>query len=174
MAPLTGGRDGGNSYFRQHESIDMHTDAQGNNLTTESAEAAALFSQAITDFMDYRTTPSARLKEALEKDPENRFNSAEAMANALQRSLNLDVTPERSMERIQSRGRDVENGITMEYLTALYNEYDHFIKNISNTIPVVRVDWDQFRSVEEMAAAIEREYLNASFIRNVKWAPTQM
>jgi len=86
----------------------------------------------------------------------------------------LDVSPERSMERIQMRGRDVETGITMEYLTALYNEYDSFIKNISNTIPVVRVDWDQFRSVEEMAAAIEREYLNASFIRNVTWSPTQM
>ena len=70
MAPLTGGRDGGNSYFPQYESTNMHTDAQGNVLTTESAEAAALFSQAITDFMDYRTTPSARLKEALEKDPD--------------------------------------------------------------------------------------------------------
>jgi deoxyadenosine kinase len=86
----------------------------------------------------------------------------------------LDVSPERSMERIQMRGRDVETGITMEYLTALYNEYDSFIKSISNTIPVVRVDWDQFRTVEEMAAAIEREYLNASFIRNVTWSPTQM
>lgn len=86
----------------------------------------------------------------------------------------LDVSPERSMERIQMRGRDVETGITMEYLTALYNEYDQFINGISSTIPVVRVDWDQFRSVEEMAAAIEREYLNASFIRNVTWTPTQM
>jgi deoxyadenosine kinase len=86
----------------------------------------------------------------------------------------LDVSPERSMERIQMRGRDVETGITMEYLTALYNEYDSFIKSISNTIPVVRVDWDKFRTVEEMAAAIEREYLNASFIRNVTWSPTQM
>ena len=28
--------------------------------------------------------------------------------------------------------------------------------------------------LEEMAAAIEREYLNASFIRNVTWSPTQM
>ena len=70
MTPLTGGRDGGNSYFPQYESTNMHTDAQGNVLTTESAEAAALFAQAITDFMDYRTTPSARLKEALEKDPD--------------------------------------------------------------------------------------------------------
>ena len=86
----------------------------------------------------------------------------------------LDVSPERSMERIQMRGRDVETGITMEYLTALYNEYDQFINGISSTIPVVRVDWDQFRTVEEMAAAIEREYLNASFIRNVTWSPTQM
>ena len=37
----------------------------------------------------------AVMRIALEKDPENRFNSTEAMANALQRSLNLDASPER-------------------------------------------------------------------------------
>lgn len=48
----------------------MLTDAQGNLLTTDSADAAELFSQAIADFLDYRTTPSARLKDALAADPD--------------------------------------------------------------------------------------------------------
>ena len=71
------------------------------------------------------------------------------------------------MERIQQRARGVESGITLEYLTALYEEYGNFIRDISRVIPVIRVDYDRFRSVEEMAAVIEREYLNASFLREV-------
>lgn len=85
----------------------------------------------------------------------------------------LDVRPERSLERVRSRARDVESGITLEYLTALYTEYGRFIEDISRSIPVIRVDYDQFRSPEEMAAVIEREYLDARFLRQVEWRPTQ-
>jgi deoxyadenosine kinase len=83
----------------------------------------------------------------------------------------LDVKPERSMERIDSRSRGVESGISMEYLTALYEEYENFVQNISRTVPVVRVDWDKFRDVNEMALAVEKEYLEGSFLRNVDWSP---
>ena len=85
----------------------------------------------------------------------------------------LDVRPERSLERVRMRSRDVESGITLSYLEALYQEYGRFINDISRTIPVIRVDYDQFRSPEEMAAVIEREYLDASFLRQVGWRPTQ-
>ena len=81
----------------------------------------------------------------------------------------LDVKPERSMERVQMRSRDVESGITLEYLQALYDEYERFIGDISKTVPVIRVDWDKFRDVEEMAAVIEREYVNGSFLRKAAW-----
>lgn len=84
----------------------------------------------------------------------------------------LDVTPERSMSRIRMRSRDVETGISLEYLTALYEEYEAFITDISKTVPVIRVDYDRFRSAEDMAAVIEREYLNAAFLRQVTWTPT--
>jgi deoxyadenosine kinase len=84
----------------------------------------------------------------------------------------LDVKPSRSMERVRTRSRDVENGITLEYLTALYNEYERFIQDISRAIPVIRVDWDRFRDVEEMALVIEREYLKGSFLREALWHPT--
>ncbi len=85
----------------------------------------------------------------------------------------LDVKPERSMERIRMRSRDVESGVSLEYLTALYDEYSRFIADISKTIPVITVDYDRFRDVEEMAQVIEREYLNASFLRAVQWEPTR-
>ncbi len=85
----------------------------------------------------------------------------------------LDVKPERSMERIKMRSRDVETGITLEYLTALYAEYESFIGDISRTVPVIRVDYDRFRDAEEMAAMIEREYLDTSFLREARWEPTR-
>ena len=82
----------------------------------------------------------------------------------------LDVKPEVSLERIARRGRDIERRIDIEYLQRLYKEYEIFIADISKAIPVIRVSWDRFRAVEDLAAAIEREYLNTSFLREiVKW-----
>jgi deoxyadenosine kinase len=84
----------------------------------------------------------------------------------------LDVTPERSMDRIRMRNRDVENGISLEYLQALYAEYEAFIADISRTVPVIRIDYDRFHSAEEMAEIIEREYLHSNFVREATWTPT--
>jgi len=83
----------------------------------------------------------------------------------------LDVSPERSMDRIRMRNRDVESGISLDYLKALYEEYESFIGDISRTVPVIRVDYDRFRSAEEMAGVIEREYLDSVFLRKVTWTP---
>ncbi len=77
----------------------------------------------------------------------------------------LDVKPERSMERIRQRGRGVEQGISLHYLQALYTEYEKFVADISKRIPVIRVDWDRFRDVDEMAEVVQREYMQASFMR---------
>ena len=85
----------------------------------------------------------------------------------------LDVKPERSMERVRQRSREVESGITLEYLQALYTEYERFIADISRAVPVIRVDWDRFHDVDEIAVQIEREYLAGSFLREVTWRPTQ-
>lgn len=84
----------------------------------------------------------------------------------------LDVSPERSLERIRSRERDVESGVSLQYLTALHAEYERFLADIARSVPVIRIDWDKFRNVEEMAAVIEREYLGGNFIRTVSWSPT--
>ena len=83
----------------------------------------------------------------------------------------LDLSPQTSLERVRQRARDVESGISLEYLTALRDNYESFIQDISRFVPVVRVNWEEFRDAEEMATVIEREYLGASFVRNVSWSP---
>jgi len=111
-----------------------------------------------------------------ERDYETYLSLFKHMSNFMCRPnviVYLDVSPERSMDRIRMRDRDVESGITLEYLQALYAEYESFIGDISRTVPVIRVDYDRFRSAEEMAAVIEREYLNSDFLREVTWKPTQ-
>jgi hypothetical protein len=55
----------------------------------------------------------------------------------------------------------------------LYEEYENFIRDISRSMPVIRVDWDQFRDTQEMAEVVEQEYLQGSFLRRVEWRPTK-
>ena len=82
----------------------------------------------------------------------------------------LDVKPERSMERINERNRDVENGISLEYLSALYEGYEEFVADISRTIPVVRVDWNRF-GAWTISRPNPRGVPPGSFLREVSWEP---
>ena len=79
----------------------------------------------------------------------------------------LDVSPEASADRIRARSRDVEANISLDYLRALHDGYEEFVASISKVIPVIRVDYERFATAEEMARVIEREYLDASFLRQV-------
>jgi deoxyadenosine kinase len=79
----------------------------------------------------------------------------------------LDVAPETSMERIRQRDRGCESGIDLDYLRRLYQGYEEFVADISKLIPVIRVGWNEFWEVEEIAAAITREYTQTSFLRQV-------
>ncbi len=79
----------------------------------------------------------------------------------------LDVTPENSLKRINQRSRGCESGISLEYLRRLYDNYEEFVQDISHQIPVIRVGWNEFWEVEEIATAITREYQASSFLRRV-------
>lgn len=83
--------------------------------------------------------------------------------------VHLDVSPEESLARIKSRERGCETTITIEYLQALYEEYDIFLDEISKVIPVIKIDYYKFQSTEIMAAQIQKEYDNMTMIRNVKF-----
>ena len=84
----------------------------------------------------------------------------------------LDLSPEGSMERIKMRNRGMESGITLDYLRCRHRCYAEFIEDISRQIPVIRVDWEEFKSTEEVAEVIEREYLTQTFLRDAAWRPT--
>jgi deoxyadenosine kinase len=79
----------------------------------------------------------------------------------------LDVSPEVSRQRIEQRSRDCESTISLDYLENLYAAYEAFVTDISRLIPVIRVGWDEYWEVEEIAAAITREYTHTSFLRQV-------
>jgi deoxyadenosine kinase len=145
-----------NRRFQQHQEIIWtgRSAVQDRTIYEDSVFAKMLVNLGLMDERDYRTYV----------DLFTHMSNFMCRPNVI---VYLDVTPERSMERIQERARGVESGISIDYLTALYEEYGNFIRDISRVIPVIRVDYDRFRSVEDMAAVIEREYLNASFLREV-------
>lgn len=151
-----------NRRFQQHQEIIWRGGGavQDRTIYEDAVFAKMLVDLKLMDDRDYRTY----------------LDLFKHMSNFMCRPnviIYLDVSPEKSMERIKSRSRDVETGISLTYLQALHREYERFVSEISRTIPVIRVDWDQFRDAEEMAAVIEREYLHSSFLRRVEWAPTR-
>ena len=62
------------------------------------------------------------------------------------------------MERIRERARGCETGITLEYLRLLYAGYDAFLKDIAKVIPVIKVKYDKYRTGEEIARVVVREW----------------
>jgi len=70
----------------------------------------------------------------------------------------LDVEPEEALANIKKRGRACESGVTLHYLTALRNEYEIFIKEVSRIVPVLRVKYSKFPSVQSIVEVVERGY----------------
>ena len=70
--------------------------------------------------------------------------------------VHLDVSPEESKRRIEMRRRECESTISLDYLQNLHAAYEEFIRDISRIIPVIRVNYERFRSADEMAEMIVR------------------
>lgn len=66
----------------------------------------------------------------------------------------LDVEPETAMKRIATRGRDCEKTLSLDYLKALRDGYEDWIKDINTRIPVIRIDWNEFKSVDYVMGKI--------------------
>lgn len=80
-----------------------------------------------------------------------------------------DVSPAESYERIKMRSRDCECNLPIEYLEKLSRAYEDFLEDISQVIPVLRVDWSTFRTAEDMAKMIQQQYAAMRSIRRVDW-----
>lgn len=151
-----------NRRFQQHQEIIWRG---GGGVQDRTIYEDAVFAKTLVN-----------LKLMDERDYRNYLDLFKHMSNFMCRPhiiVYLDLSPATSMARIKERSRDVESGITLEYLTMLHQEYETFIQSISRRIPVIRASWEEYRSPEEMAKMIEREYLKTNFIRNVEWTPVE-
>merc|ERR1712039_672761 len=105
-----------------------------------------------------------------ERDYRTYMELFQNMSNFMQKPniiVHLDVTPEESYRRIKMRSRDCESSIPLEYLQALHAAYEAFINDISRVIPVIKVDYQRFRTADEMAQVIKAEYAKIANIRQV-------
>ena len=143
-----------NKRFQQHQEIIWRgrSAVQDRTIYEDSIFAKMLADTGLMDERDYRTYV----------DLFRHMSNFMCKPNVI---VYLDVSPECSLERIRSRGRECENGITREYLEALYRGYEDFVADISRVIPVIRVDYDRFATAEEMAEVIQRDYLDQNFLR---------
>jgi len=95
----------------------------------------------------------------------NRMTTSLIQPNVI---LYLDVTVDTAMSRIQNRDRTVEAGIPREYMVSLREGYENFITEISKTVPVIRLPWDDFKSTEEVADILLPE-IDRSAIHVARW-----
>jgi deoxyadenosine kinase len=147
-----------NKRFRQHQQIIWQGKGgvQDRTIYEDSVFAKMLRDANLMEERDYRTYIEL-------------FNN---MANFMRKPnliVHLDVTPEESLERIRMRSRSCESTITLEYLTNLHKAYEEFIQEISRVIPVIRVNWSKFRSAEEMAEMIKKEWQTMQNIHHITW-----
>jgi len=106
---------------------------------------------AIVDRTPYEDTVFAHMLRGMglisPEDYDTYVKQAGVVYNKMRRPtviVYLDVPPTISLQRIRSRGRKMEAGIDLQYLVNLYASYELFLKEISRTIPVIRVDWSVF------------------------------
>lgn len=147
-----------NCRFRQHQQVLWNGTGgiQDRTLYEDSIFAKVLYEEGNMEEREYKTY----------------LNLFRNMSNFMKKNtliVHLDCKPEESLERIKIRARGCETGITIEYLTKLYNAYEEFIKEISQVIPVIRVNYSKFKTAEEMAQIIKREYDSMHNIRRVDY-----
>ncbi len=70
--------------------------------------------------------------------------------------VHLDVSPAESKRRIELRQRECESTISLDYLKNLHSAYEEFMADIARIIPVIRVNYEKFRTPDEMADMIVR------------------
>ena len=147
-----------NCRFRQHQQVLWNGTGgiQDRTLYEDSIFAKVLYEDGNMEEREYKTY----------------LNLFRNMSNFMKKNtliVHLDVKPEESLRRIKLRARGCETGITVDYLTKLYNAYEEFLKEISKVIPVIRVNYSKFKTAEEMTQIIKKEYDNMHNIKNVEY-----
>lgn len=147
-----------NNRFRQQQQLVWSNlgGVQDRSIYEDSIFAKMLWSSGKMTTRDYRTYVD------LFKNMSNFMRKPSIL-------VHLDVSPEESLRRIKERSRGMEAGIPLEYLQKLREGYEEFLQDISKTIPVIRVNWESFKHIDEMVAMIKQEFDNLHNIRTVDW-----
>ena len=151
-----------NCRFRQHQQVLWNGTGgiQDRTLYEDSIFAKVLYEDGNMEEREYKTY----------------LNLFKSMSNFMKKNtliIHLDCKPEESLERIKRRARGCETGITLDYLKKLYKGYEEFIKQISKVIPVLRINYSKFKTAEEMAEIIKKEYESMQNVRKVDYDETQ-
>ncbi|TNF37855.1 MAG: deoxynucleoside kinase [Deltaproteobacteria bacterium] len=146
-----------NRRFQQHQEIIWRSRGavQDRTIYEDSIFARVLVDMGLMDERDYQTYVSL-------------FKNLSRFMCKPTAIVYLHSSPETCFERIQKRGRGVEKVVTLEYLQRLYAAYEDFVLDISKTIPVIQVDWENFGDIEALANRITREVSRASYLRRVE------
>jgi deoxyadenosine/deoxycytidine kinase len=72
--------------------------------------------------------------------------------------LLLDVSTEKLLQRVQSRGRGIETSVDALYLDQLQRQYDQFAFEMSKRTCVFRVDWNKFQDTEYLWRCVKAQY----------------
>jgi len=150
-----------NKRFRQQQQIvwDGRGGVQDRTIYEDAIFAKMLHDDGLMEEREYQTYLSL-------------FNN---MSNFMRKPnviVYLDVTPEQAHERIKMRARDCESALPIEYLQKLSKAYEDFLEDISQLIPVLRVNWSSFHTAQEMAEQIQKEYHAMRSIRQIDWETT--
>lgn len=88
----------------------------------------------------------------------------------------LDCRPETAIARIHSRGRAMEQGITLDYLRMLKKNYDQFVAEMEQAgVRILRIPWESYLPVSEVARFVHEYSLKPSsftkWVRPLRRAP---
>ena len=67
----------------------------------------------------------------------------------------LRCDPAICYERMKRRNRSAEAGVPLEYLRRIHAKHEDLIEVMSHYTRVLRVDWDEFRDVEQLSEQID-------------------
>jgi deoxyadenosine kinase len=145
-----------NARFKQQQEIiwSGNGGVQDRSIYEDSIFAKMLYESGMMEERDYQTYQTL-------------FQNMSNFMSTPRLIVHLDVSPEESMRRIKLRNRSCESSISLEYLQALHRGYEEFLAEISKVIPVIKVNYELFPTVEEMVEAITVQYQSLSNIKHV-------
>ena len=140
--------------FAQHQQLTWNGGVQDRSIYEDQVFARTLVQMGHIRPLDYDTYVRAF------KIMQNQMKNPHFL-------VYLDIKPETALARIKARARECETGITLDYLKRLHAEYEKLVKDISKTITVFRVPYEEFKTGQEMARMVKARWDAVSHVQDV-------